>query len=176
MSSPGICRGAVWTFALTAFALLPACEEEAPGPSTRSEIEVRLPKSPSFEARPEAPKHADGALSIAGLLYNADRSAGQEVTVRGLVADTVPCTPDPAAEPPKSRKGRAAAQECHPPSHLYLADDVEAQQDRLLVVGWSRGKVLGVRRGQELTFHGRFQRVSPGGTFIRQAGLLVVAE
>ena len=176
MSSPSTRRAPIWVIAVAALILGSACEEEVKGPSTRSEIEVRLPKSPSFEVRPEPPKHADGALSIAGLLRSADRSAGHEVTVRGLVADTVPCVPDPGLEVPKRGKGKAAKDECHPPPHLYLADDVEAQRDRLLIVGWSPNKVLGVRRGQELTFHGRFQRVSPGGTFIRQAGLLVVPE
>jgi len=157
-----------------------ACGEPESTLSTRSDVEVRLPSAPNLGQRPEPPTFPDGALSVGGLMAVADTHVGRAVTVRGLVADTVVCKPsegaDKAEQGKGKDKGKAEEPVCHPPSHLYLADDVKAQRDRLLIVGWSAKKVGGVRRGQQLTFHGGFQRVSPDGTFIRQAGLLVVPE
>jgi len=127
--------------------------------------------------------YPDGAYSVLALIEAADRNVGLEVTVRGLVADTVMCVvEDEGDRPQRAQKGRAEkkAQEkheeaCHPPSHLYLADDVNDEGSRLLIVGWAPNKVRGVRQGQKLTFRGTFGRVSAGGVFIRQSGLLNVA-
>ena len=168
------------SMSLTSLSL--GCSEAASGPSVRSDVEVRLPETPDFKASPTAKKFPDGAHSVLALMETADRKIGLEVTVRGLVADTVLCVSGPEKEGPKrAQKGRGEkrAQElleqtCHPPSHLYLADDVNDEASRLLIVGWAPNKIRGVRRGQELTFRGTFGRVSPDGVFIRQAGLLTV--
>jgi hypothetical protein len=159
------------------------CMDAPKGPSVRSDVEVRLPETPDFESQPAARMYPDGAHSVMALMETADLKVGREVTVRGLVADTVLCALASAQEKPKrAQKGsvEAKAQErreaaCHPPSHLYLADDVTDETSRLLVVGWAPNKVRGVRRGQELTFRGTFGRVSPDGVFIRQAGLVTVS-
>ena len=142
-----------------------ACEE-APSrvPSVRSDAEVNLPAPPSLAPRPKPAPHADGSLSVEGLLSRAAVHVGQEVTVRGKVVDVIDC--------PKAAKPDAP---CHPPPHLYLADRSDAQRHRLLVTGWEAERIRAVRPGQELTFHGRFDLVTPDGTFIRQAGLLIVS-
>ncbi len=163
------------------------CTNSVHEPSVRSEIEVRLPETPDFQARQPAKMFPDGAFSVLALAESSERNIGKEVTVRGRVADTVICSPgaeaaESANEPQKAQVGRAEkrAQErqeeaCHPPSHLYLADDVNDEGARLLIVGWPPNKIRGVRSGQELTFRGTFNRVSADGVFIRQAGLLDVA-
>lgn len=166
--------GVLWLF------LAPGCSEGPRLQSVRADVEVRLPEAPDFQAQPAARKYPDGAHSVLSLIETADRQVGLEVTVRGLVADTVLCAAGAPDEQPKTArpgpsKKEEADEDCHPPSHLYLADDVSDEASRLLIVGWSANKVRGVRRGQELTFRGTFGRVSPDGVFIRQAGLVTVA-
>ena len=159
------------------------CSQPTYEPSVRADVEVKLPPAPEFREKPPVRRYPDGAYSVLTLMEHSDRSVGKEVTVRGLVADTVLCGAGQGEERPlKAQKGRAEQraqakeeEECHPPSHLYLADDVSDEGSRLLIVGWAPNKVRGVRRGQELTFRGTFGRVSEGGVFIRQAGLLSVA-
>ncbi len=181
MNSSRLCFTAV--IAAMAVTTLFGCSDPNVEPSVRADAEVRLPDPPDFQEKPPARRYPDGAYSVLTLMEAADRSIGKEVTVRGLVADTVLCTDGQESEPrQKAQQGRAEKralekqeEACHPPSHLYLADDVNDEGSRLLIIGWSPNKVRGVRRGQELTFRGTFGRVSEGGVFIRQAGLLSVA-
>ena len=143
-----------------------ACDQ-APvqSPSPRSTAEVKLPPTPDLNAVIPPKRHPGGVWTIEGVLRDATELSGTTVEVRGVVVDAHHC--------PKAEPGQPPA-ECHPPAHFYLADKAGEDRYQLLVTA-TRSRIVDMARvGLELTLRGRLDVVSEGGSFIRQAGLLVL--
>lgn len=132
--------------------------------SPRSDVVVVLPPTPDLTPPVVKLAHDDGVLTIAGISAARSQNLEQQITVRGEVVSTHTCV-----EPTDGGKP------CHPPTHLVIWDGPDAEA-RLVVIGQTVEQVEALVVGQELTLTGRFVLISPDGRFIRQAGILVLAE
>ena len=111
---------------------------------------------------------------MAGLLASEGTHHGEVVRVRGRVVEVRHCPKAPAPAEPAPDGTTAEAPFCAKPPHIYLADSEEGK--RLLVAG-SEATAVGIAvAGKDLTVEGLFDVLSPDRQFIRQAGLIALAE
>lgn len=177
----------------------PGCDKQDKKPqlSERSTKTVTLPPKPVLKELPYKVTHADGALTIEGIMRGRDDHIGKDVKVRGIIEKLVQC-PEPPPPPPPPPVDPFAPQQldaagnpvpppeppppprrprtCNPPPHAYLKDATPVSKRRLLVYGSMWSKLENFKMGDSVTVEGRFDIVSRDGVFLRQAGLVIMPD
>ena len=148
-SSPNILRLLSLLLAAAAgLIFLTGCQEEADKEKTpkdtRPPANVNLPAIPPDLGVQKTPdKHADGSLTVTGLLRNRPKYLTKEITVKGHITSVYDCPHWEKNQPKRRRpkKGKtkkdqdpnAEAKMCQRP-HFYIADKADAKDKLLLVV------------------------------------------
>ncbi len=181
-----------------ASSLFGGCEQKIPSPppAERSEVRGSLPPPPDFTQKAFERMFPDGTLTVAGLVREREKLIGETVSVRGRVTKLVKCPPPPPPPPPdtdivedkKGGKDAGAAEPPPPPPrpprlcdapnpqpNFFLVDLVAPGRE-VQVVGTMWSLLPKFAEGQDVTVTGTFDIVSPDGTFIRQAGLVILDD
>lgn len=119
---------------------------------------VDLPKQIDLEALIPPLKHADGSYRVDGLLMRSRQYLGNEMTLRGYVVEMPKC---------KNKDGEICAK-----PHLWLADAIGHNQERLRVVGFTRKKLRKFKLNKAYKITGKFVQTHEDG-FVSSDGLLV---
>lgn len=184
-------------FVVLAFASVSvACDEgyPTPEPTQPTSVQVTLPTKPSLAKRPYARTHPDGSLTVEALMRERRVYMDQAVKVRGVVKKLVQCAapPAPAYIPPTPdpravRRGEVPAEPtpppapkpprtCDPPPHAYIVDQDPVSKRELLVYGSMFSPLADFQMGDTVVVEGKFGIVSTDGVYLRQAGLVELAD
>lgn len=122
-----------------------------------------LPPAPNLTPVTEVLRYPEGAYSVEGLLQGGASLIGEEVEVKGYVAEKVVCDPN-------------ATTDCLLPPHAFLVDDLKRPNRKVLVVGSELSILPKLEKGSPATLAGQMANISPDGRFIRSRGLLVLPD
>lgn len=160
-------------------ALINPPPQEAPKPEDNlPPAKVDLPPVPQDLGKHSTPeKHADGALTVAGLLRNRPKYLDKKVTVKGHITWIYDCPYDdepakgkrPPRRPKKKKKDPEAEPKMCDRPHMLIADKADEKERTMMVVGLTpeleefiKNKEIDV--GQEHTIDGVFLEEAEGFT------------
>jgi hypothetical protein len=145
-----------------------ACKTQpSPVLSTRSDVVVELPPTPDLSEQPWVRAYGDGPLTVEGVVRERSQWLGKEVDVRGVVRGLLLCAEEDGRTPRR----------CVPRQHGFLTDaDGSDEGRRLLLTGTMESVLADLKEGELATVRGRLDVVSTDGAFVRQEGLLVLAD
>ena len=123
-------------------------------------VKVNLPPSPPMDEPQFVEKYVDGCYTVAGLVQGRAKLFGHEVKVKGYVQSVHRCD--------------EALEECDPPSHAVLVDDLARPRKRLVVTCPAPEALASLQQGEGVTLEGRYLQSDPRGLFVRMEGVLVL--
>mgnify|MGYP001299048366 CR=1 FL=1 len=124
-------------------------------------VKVFLPPTPDLDRPEPARRHSDGVYTVYGVLKDKQILGGEEVTVRGLLAELRVCS-------------EGDERLCTLPTHAVVTDEVGDMRRTIPVVGTRLKSMPWVKLGSELQVTGTLDTLSHDGRIVSLDGLLIL--